>query len=154
MKYLLLMLLFILIQSIFLYAQTKPDSTKIKDSSFNQKGDPNNQHLLNNIPDSLKLQGDEYSIVDEEPMVDLDDIAKAVKYPDKAKMVDCEGRVKLRVLVSRFGYVTKVRIMECDCPMFIESAINAVKSVKFVPATKDGKVTECWVCVPVDFKLK
>ena len=155
MKFLLLLLLFILVQSISLISCTKPDSTKIKDTSFNQKKAPYNKHyLINNIPDSLQLQGDEYSIVDKEPMVDLDEIAKAVKYPDKTKMVDCEGQVRLRVLISKFGYVSKVRVQECDCPMFIESAIKAVKSVKFAPATKDGRFTECWVCVPIVFKLK
>ncbi|MFQ5751058.1 MAG: energy transducer TonB [bacterium] len=35
-----------------------------------------------------------------------------------------------------------------------EAAINALKSVKWQPAVKDGKPVEVWVAVPVVFKLK
>ncbi|MGA2296244.1 MAG: energy transducer TonB [FCB group bacterium] len=154
MKYLLLILLFIFIQSIFLYAQTKPDSIEIKHSSSNQREDHNTQVELNNIPDSLHLQGDEYSIVDKQPIFDLDAIAKAIKYPPMAKIGGKEGRVKLRVLISKSGYATKVRIVECDNPIFIEPVIKAVKSLKYVPAVKHFVNTECWVCMPFAFKLK
>jgi TonB family protein len=126
-----------------------------KNASFNEtKEDSKIQNMSGNTADTLQMQGDEFTIVDKEPMVDLADIAKAVKYPDAARTAGWEGLVNLKVLVSKSGYVTKVRIQRCDNPIFIESAINAVKSVKFIPAVKDYKNIDCWVCVPIMFRLK
>ncbi|TAL69904.1 MAG: TonB family protein [Bacteroidetes bacterium] len=92
--------------------------------------------------------------VDEEPMVDLSLLAKAVKYPETARLANKEGRVVLNVLVTKSGDVSEVKILESADAIFNESAMNAVKSVKFKPAVNEGKNVYCWVCVPINFRLK
>lgn len=84
-------------------------------------------------------------------------IQKNLHYPEIARKAGIEGRVILNVLISETGEVLDVKVLKqpeqgqhAGLP---ESAINAVKGVKWEPATKDGKPLKVWVGIPVIFKL-
>ncbi len=92
--------------------------------------------------------------VDKEPWVDLSVLQKAIKYPEEVRHKGIEGKVILRVLVSAQGNVKNVFVENSDNNILNESAINAVKNTKFTPAVKEGKSIDCWITIPIEFKLK
>jgi len=62
--------------------------------------------------------------------------------------------VTIQARIDEDGTVVGTRVLvsleeSCD-----QSAINAIKSVKWIPATNEGKPVTVWVPIPVKFKLK
>ncbi|MBN2414066.1 TonB family protein [candidate division KSB1 bacterium] len=82
-------------------------------------------------------------------------VQKNLVYPEIARKAGIEGRVVVNIHIDENGNVTETEIMQslgdngCD-----ESAINALKSVKWEPAKQDGKPVSVWIGIPVVFKLK
>ncbi|MFQ5675108.1 MAG: energy transducer TonB, partial [bacterium] len=78
-----------------------------------------------------------------------------LKYPKIAYKAGIEGRVVAEILISEQGKVLDSNILEslgesgCD-----EAAVNALKSVHWQPAMKNGQGVKTWVRVPVVFKLR
>jgi len=81
-------------------------------------------------------------------------IQKNVVYPELAVKAGVEGRVIVQANIDENGNVTGTKIQQslgangCD-----ESAVNAIRSVQWKPAQKDGKPVAVSVHIPVDFKL-
>ena len=74
-------------------------------------------------------------------------------YPEKAKEMELQGRVVLRVLVNESGNVVAVSIDQglgggCD-----EAAVKAAFDVKYKPALLNGKPTKSSAVLPVIFRL-
>lgn len=90
---------------------------------------------------------------DEYPMVDLAALQKSVVYPAVAKSNGIEGNVFIRAYVSKKGKVLKTIVDKTDNDVLTSSAVNAVKKAKFTPATKNGKAVNCWVSLPISFRL-
>lgn len=90
---------------------------------------------------------------DEYPMVDLAALQKSVVYPAVAKSNGIEGKVFVRAYVSKKGKVLKTIVDKTDNDVLTSSAVNAVKKAKFTPATKNGKAVNCWVSLPISFRL-
>ena len=90
-----------------------------------------------------------------QPSGGLKQIQKNLVYPDIAKETGVEGRVLVYLQIGIDGSVLKTKIGKsigsnaCD-----EAAIEAVKSVKWLPAKNKGKPVTVWFSIPVDFKLK
>ena len=77
------------------------------------------------------------------------------KYPESARRMDWQGRVVLRVQVLPHGVAGIVTISESSGHEILdESALEAVKRWKFIPAKRDGVPVESFVNVPINFKLK
>ena len=82
-------------------------------------------------------------------------VQKNLIYPEIARKAGVEGRVVVDIHIDKNGNVTETKIIQslgpngCD-----ESAINALKAVKWEPAKKDGKPVSVWIGVPVVFSLK
>lgn len=87
------------------------------------------------------------------PMVDLTALQKSIVYPEIAKSNGIEGNVFIRAYVSKKGKVLKTIVDKTDNDVLTSSAVNAVKKAKFTPATKNGKTVNCWVVVPISFRL-
>ena len=77
------------------------------------------------------------------------------KYPERARQMDWQGRVVLKVQVLPNGSAGSVLIAESSGHELLDdSALEAVRKWKFIPAKKDGIAVESYVNVPVNFKLK
>lgn len=87
------------------------------------------------------------------PMVDLAALQKSIVYPAIAKSNGIEGKVFVRAYVSKKGKVLKTIVDNTDNDVLTSSAVNAVKKAKFTPATKNGKAVNCWVSIPISFRL-
>ena len=76
-------------------------------------------------------------------------------YPDSAHLKLVEGYVRVAYDVTVDGAVENARVVEAVPPgIFDEAALAAVRSWKFHPAVRDGKVVESKGMVSrLDFKL-
>lgn len=75
-------------------------------------------------------------------------------YPSESKKLKQQGKTTLNVLVNQLGYVQEVKLRQSSGHKNLdESAIEAVKTWCFSPATNSGKTVDAWVLVPIDFRL-
>jgi protein TonB len=76
-------------------------------------------------------------------------------YPPFSLRLHEEGRVVLRVLVSRVGSAQRVLIAQSSGHQRLDrSAQETVKRWRFVPAQMGHETTDAWVLVPINFSLR
>jgi protein TonB len=75
-------------------------------------------------------------------------------YPMIARQRHWEGMVMLRVFITADGHATQVQVQRSSgYDVLDQSALEAVKNWRFVPA-KRGEFTEAsWASVPIEFEL-
>ncbi|WP_083930222.1 energy transducer TonB [Methylovulum miyakonense] len=77
------------------------------------------------------------------------------RYPKIAQMRQWEGTVTLEVRVLASGSAGEVKIVSSSGHEILdESAVEQVKSWRFIPAHKGDKSVDDWVRVPISFKFK
>ncbi len=78
----------------------------------------------------------------------------APNYPRLSRRIGEEGRVLLKVLVSEQGAANAVEIDKSSgFARLDQSAVDAVKRWKFVPARKGTQALSAYVLVPINFSL-
>ena len=75
------------------------------------------------------------------------------KYPKKERKARRSGTIVLDLVVDADGLPRDVKVSHQLSPEFDEAAIDAVKTWKFSPATKDGKPIATQIKVEVNFHL-
>ena len=73
-------------------------------------------------------------------------------YPDSARKAKVEGTVMVSALVRGDGSVAETRILS-SIPLLDAAAMDAVRKMRFAPATNPRSARDVWVIVPVQFKL-
>lgn len=76
------------------------------------------------------------------------------KYPPRAKRLRREGRVLLQLYIDRFGVVRTAEVVESAGFGFDKSALEALQSSRFSPATRSGRPVDCLALLPVQFVLE
>ncbi len=78
-----------------------------------------------------------------------------LKYPQLAARADLEGKVFVKVLVGVDGRTQKTEIITAKPRNagFEESAMEALRKVKWKPALQRDKKVRVWISFPVTFKL-
>ncbi len=106
---------------------------------------------IQNFDDVPFVAYDEYP----EPVGGFDAIQKNLQYPKIARKAGIEGIVSVYVKIDTNGIVTNTKIARplgkkygCN-----EAAVQAVKSIKWIPAKQKGNPVTVWVSVPVKFNL-
>jgi len=82
-------------------------------------------------------------------------LQKHLKYPRLAANADLEGKVFVKVLVGVDGRTEKTEVIQAKPRNagFEESAMNALRKVKWKPAQQRDKKVRVWISFPVTFKL-
>lgn len=89
-----------------------------------------------------------------QPVGGMEAIQQNVVYPEIARKAGVEGTVVINVLIDESGAVLRTEILKsmgnngCD-----GAAVEAIKSVEWKPATRDGKPVKAWITVSVVFRL-
>ncbi len=96
----------------------------------------------------------EFMAVDKEPYIDIADLQKRVVYPDIARRAGIEGTVNIRVLVDKKGKPKKYIIESTDSDLLNKAAIDAVMNSTFTPAIQGTTPLDCWVSIPMNFRMK
>jgi protein TonB len=96
----------------------------------------------------------DFNPVEVEPVVNLALLSKNVVYPDFAKRSGIEGKVLLRVLIGRDGKAIEADVIDSRHEILSKAAVAAVLKTQFTPAMQNGHAVNCWISIPVDFKLR
>ncbi len=97
---------------------------------------------------------DEFIPVEKEPATDMTELQKRVVYPQMAIKQNIEGKVVIRVLVGKDGKPRKYIIDQSVSTSLDEAAAKTVMSSVFTPAIQNNTPVDCWVSIPVIFKLR
>lgn len=97
---------------------------------------------------------DEFIAAEKYPETDMVKLQKSVEYPELARRAGIEGQVIIRVLVDGSGKIKKTLVEYSDNEMLNNAAINAIKGATFTPAIQNGQPIQCWVSIPIKFKLR
>lgn len=100
-------------------------------------------------PDSEVFQA-----VEKEPYIDLGELQKKVVYPEIALKAKIEGKVYIKVLVGKDGKPKKFLVEKSVNEILDKAASDAVMKSIFTPAIQNGNSIDCWVVIPVLFKIK
>lgn len=75
-------------------------------------------------------------------------------YPPSARRKGVQGKVMLKVDVSKEGSAREVSVAHSSGSLLLDNAaLGAVKRWRFVPAKQGSEIIEAQVLVPVEFKL-
>ncbi|MCQ2973717.1 MAG: energy transducer TonB [Bacteroidales bacterium] len=81
-------------------------------------------------------------------------IAENVKYPEKAKQNDIQGKVFIKFVVNEKGKVTNVELLKGIDPLLDKAAIDVVSSLPdWKPGRQSGKNVKVSLQVPINFKI-
>ena len=102
-----------------------------------------------------ELSPDEFVPVEVEPKFDLARLQGLVKYPDMARKANIEGTVRVNALVGKSGKIIKAMVVDSDNKALDSAAKKAVMDYgSAVPAIMNKEPVDCWITVPITFKLK
>ena len=135
MKNLLPFILFVLLTSAGVYAQSKKEPIDLtKETVFT---------LVENPP---KFKGGT------EAMYAF--IKKNIQYPKEARDAGIEGKVYLKFIVDAKGNVRNAQIMKGPDKLLNEEALRVINAMpKLIPGTQNGKNVNVYFNIPLDFKL-
>jgi len=105
---------------------------------------------------NLDYQEDPYKPFAEvmpEPVGGYEGIIKKIKYPKLAEKSGVQGKVYLLVYINEKGSVDDVKIVKGIGAGLDEAAIDALRTVSFIPAKDKGIPVKVKLTLPIIFKL-
>lgn len=87
------------------------------------------------------------------PIGGYEAILQNVKYPEIARLAGVEGRVILHVRIDDDGSVGKILVVKSLLADLDKEAMDAVRSVKWMPAKQRDMPLTVWLMVPIIFEL-
>jgi protein TonB len=76
-------------------------------------------------------------------------------YPYRARRLNIAGKVDVRFLVNKEGYVSNVKVLKSTRPgMFDDSVRKALASWRFSPGKVHGQAVSTWVITTIKFRLE
>jgi protein TonB len=116
---------------------------------------------LSEIPPPPPPSGDDeltiFMAYDQPPQIigGLAELNKYLSYPRVAQDAGVEGVVFVRVLVGVKGNVEKIEILKAKPANigFEESAMKALRQVRWEPAKQRDKSIRVWISIPIHFEL-
>ena len=92
--------------------------------------------------------------VDREPSpVNLEEIKQMIGYPPRAVEAEIEGRVTVRILVSKTGDYVKHVVLKDPHPLLTKAVTDKVNLLKMTPGIQGVKPVAVWVTIPFEFEL-
>lgn len=143
------------------------DTVKADLGNMDIEGDPDADPEIGNISDfgdgkkEIKLgptgggdPPDEFVFYEKQPQpVNLDELKKAIEYPQIAKDAGISGRVVFRVLIDENGRYKKHKVLKTPSKWLTNACTEHLPKIRFTPGIQAGKPVPAWVTVPFDFKL-
>lgn len=89
-----------------------------------------------------------------EPSFDLGLLQSLIIYPPEAQRLGIQGRVDIRVLVSKTGKPIRSFIESTDSELLNAEATRVAMLITFTPALQqNGQPMDCWVSIRIIFRL-
>lgn len=89
-----------------------------------------------------------------EPTFDIEALYCFLEYPEVARRNNIEGNVIIRAFINRFGQPARVLVDSSSNPVLDETAMNALRKIRFRPAVMHGKPVPVWLDIPINFRLR
>jgi TonB family protein len=89
-----------------------------------------------------------------EPFGGFEEIQKNLSYPEFARKDGIEGKILVEATINEAGEIIDTRIVESLCTECDREAIQAIYSVRWKPATKQGVPVRSRVSIPISFRLQ
>jgi len=97
--------------------------------------------------DNISIARDKQASFSEE------DLKKVLIYPPEARLAKLEGEVLVEVTINRYGILLNADILKSTDQILDESALNALRNIRFNPASKDDKPIMSKMTISIEFKL-
>lgn len=85
--------------------------------------------------------------------VNLDEIQRAIKFPEAAVISGTHGKVIIRILVDEHGKYKKHKITKSSHPLLSQAVEKELQRLVFSPAIQASRPVSCWVNIPFVFKI-
>lgn len=99
--------------------------------------------------------GEVHKFVEEPPRLigGMDRVQEILQYPEAAKQNELEGRVLLKLVVTKNGNVRRPEVTRGAHEALNKEAIRVARQLKFEPGKLRGEVVKTQVTLPVSFRL-
>lgn len=98
---------------------------------------------------------DDFIAVEKEAAaLNMDEVRRKLVYPEFCKQVAIQGKVFVRILVSKDGKVIKHEVKKSPHDLMTKEVERVIYDINFSPATQQGEPIACWITIPFDFKLR
>jgi protein TonB len=111
-------------------------------------------------PDVIKIEEDndpginDFNFgVTQPEAINLDEIQKAIKFPEAAVISGTTGKVVVRILVDKFGKYKDHKITKSSHPLLSQAVEEELRKLVFTPAIQADRPVSCWVNIPFVFRL-
>jgi protein TonB len=82
-------------------------------------------------------------------------VSRNVVYPKKARQKGIEGKVYVRFIIEKDGYVSNVEVVRSVDPELDAEAARVIKMLpRMAPAKVNGKPVRITYTIPINFRLK
>lgn len=100
-------------------------------------------------------KGYNFKSVEKIPGMDYEKLKSTVKYPQIAIEMNLSGVVQVAALIDKSGKLAKSYIYMSSNTLFEQEALRAVRNYNdFSPAFQNETAVDCWVIIPIKFKIK
>ncbi|MEO0895977.1 MAG: TonB family protein [Bacteroidota bacterium] len=86
--------------------------------------------------------------------LNLRELPASIIYPRELLEQGIQGRVIVRVLVSKTGKVLAAIPIHTPDPLLAKAVLKDINQLQFTPAKKDGQFVNTWINVPVNMKIQ
>ena len=87
------------------------------------------------------------------PIGGMKSIQEKIVYPEIALLAGIDGKVYILASIDENGNVASAKVIKSICPGCDESALDAVKQTKFIPAMKGQKPLKVEIIIPIVYTL-
>lgn len=89
------------------------------------------------------------------PGMDYDKLKSSVIYPTLPKEMNLGGVVHVAALIQKDGKLVKSYIYKSSNSLFNQEALRAINNYNdFSPAFQNERAVNCWIIIPIKFKIK
>ena len=144
-------------------SQTVLNNTNALISRFNEIGTPGGTVEKKDFIETVTGNGNGdviYTNIEQMPVFPggdqelLNYIGKNLRYPVISQEMGIQGKVILRFVVAKSGFVDKIEVLRPLDEACNNEAVRVVKTLpKFIPGKQNGVNVSVWFTIPITFKL-
>lgn len=140
-----------------LFAGNDNFENKFKSTGSNGNFNTGNKSEVNKSVDDDEeyKKGYNFKSVEKIPGMDYEKLKSSVKYPQIAIEMNLSGVVQVAALIDKSGKLVKSYIYMSSNTLFEQESLIAVRNYNdFSPAFQNERAVDCWVIIPIKFKIK
>lgn len=102
---------------------------------------------------SLHAQPTTRKVTEQPPSYSSEELQRLIHYPPAARDSNVQGSVTVRAVVDPTGGVLRTDVVQSDNPLLNDSAVAAVRGVRYTPARWNGIPVSSIVQIDISFTM-